>query len=229
MRLPDQQREDSEVLARTLIPTAAGPILPLASVADIDSTEGPATIQREWSRRRMTVQCNVRGRDVGSFVTEAQERILNEVDFPEGYTLDWGGQFENIERANKRLMLVVPLTLGFIFTLLYFSLGTLRDVLIVATGIPLGAVGGIAALALRGMPLTVSAAIGFIALSGVAILDRLVLITFIKQRLETGLELSEAVRVGCKGRLRPVLMTTFVAAVGFIPMALNTGVGAEAP
>jgi cobalt-zinc-cadmium resistance protein CzcA len=175
----------------------------------------------------MTVQCNVRGRDVGSFVAEAQRRIVDEVDFPEGYTVDWGGQFENMERANKRLMLVVPLTLGLIFILLYFSLGTARDVLIVASGIPLGAVGGIAALALRGMPLTVSAAIGFIALSGVAILNGLVLVTFIKQRLDAGTSLTEAVRKGCQVRLRPVLMTAITTAAGLVPMALNTGVGAE--
>ena len=228
VRLPDRQRQDRNVLARTLIPTSEGSIIPLATVADIRLVEGPATIQREWSKRRMTVQCNVRGRDVGSFVAEAQRRIIDEVDFPEGYTVDWGGQFENMERANQRLMLVVPLTLGLIFILLYFSLGTVRDVLIVASGIPLGAVGGIVALALRGMPLTVSAAIGFIALSGVAILNGLVLVTFIKQRLDAGgTSLTEAVRKGCQVRLRPVLMTAITTAVGLVPMALNTGVGAE--
>jgi cobalt-zinc-cadmium resistance protein CzcA len=175
----------------------------------------------------MTVQCNVRGRDVGSFVSEAQQRIREEVDFPEGYTLDWGGQFENMQRANQRLLLVVPLSLGFIFILLYFSLGTVRDVLIVATGIPFGAIGGIAALTLRGMPVSVSAAIGFIALSGVAMLNGLVLVTFIKQRLSVGVPMVDAVRHGCQVRLRPVLMTALTSAVGLIPMALNTGVGAE--
>jgi cobalt-zinc-cadmium resistance protein CzcA len=149
------------------------------------------------------------------------------VKLPVGYTINWGGQFENLERANRRLMFVVPLTLGLIFTLLYASLGSLRDVLIVATGIPLGAVGGVASLAWRGMPFTVSAAIGFIALSGVAILNGLVLVTFIKQRLEAGTPLEAAVLSGCRLRLRPVLMTALVAAAGFIPMAVNTGVGAE--
>ena len=227
VRLPDAQREDPKKLAHTLIPSSEGPVIPLERVADIKMTEGPATIQREWSKRRITVQCNVRGRDVGTFVAEAQTRINEEVILPEGYTVDWGGQFENMERANKRLMLVVPMTLGLIFILLYFSLGRLRDVLIVATGIPLGAVGGVAALVLRGMPLTVSAAIGFIALSGIAILNGLVLVSFIKQQLEEGESLEIAVREGCHVRLRPVLMTALVAAVGFIPMALNTGVGAE--
>ncbi len=226
-RLPDRQRTDPAALAATLIPTVAGPVVPLDRLARITQTEGPATINREWGRRRITAQCSVRGRDVGSFVAEAQRRIAAEVKLPESYTIEWGGQFENMQRANRRLLFVVPLTLGLIFMLLYFSFGSVRDVLIVATGIPLGAVGGVAALALRGMPFTVSSAIGFIALSGVAILNGLVLVTFIKQRLQAGLALDAAVREGCQVRLRPVLMTALVAAVGFIPMALNTGVGAE--
>jgi heavy metal efflux system protein len=146
---------------------------------------------------------------------------------PEGYSIEWGGQFENMERANARLRFVVPLALGLILVLLYFSLGTMRDVFIVATGIPLGAVGGLVALWLRGMPFTVSAGVGFIALSGVAILNGLVLVTFIKQRLDAGTPLDTAVREGCLVRLRPVLMTALVAAVGFIPMAVNVGVGGE--
>jgi cobalt-zinc-cadmium resistance protein CzcA len=175
----------------------------------------------------MTVQCNVRGRDVGSFVAEAQKAIAEHVVLPEGYSIEWGGQFENMERANARLRFVVPLALGLIFVLLYFSLGTMREVFIVATGIPLGAVGGVVALWLRGMPFTVSAGVGFIALSGVAILNGLVLVSFIRQRLDAGTPLAVAVREGCLVRLRPVLMTALVAAVGFIPMAVNVGVGGE--
>jgi cobalt-zinc-cadmium resistance protein CzcA len=227
VRLPDIQRTDREALAATLIPTAAGPVVRLDQVAELISTEGPSTIQREWSRRRITVQCNVREGDVAGFVAEARRRINDQVKFPEGYTVEWGGQFENMERANRRLMIVVPMALGLIFILLYFSLGSLRDVMMVATGIPLGAVGGVALLALRGMPFTVSAAIGFVALSGVAILNGLVLVTFIRQRLAAGVPLEASVREGCHVRLRPVLMTAVVAAVGFIPMAVNTGVGAE--
>jgi cobalt-zinc-cadmium resistance protein CzcA len=173
------------------------------------------------------VQCNVRGRDIRSFVAEAQRRIAADVPLPVGYTIEWGGQFDKLERANRRLMFVVPLTLGLIFTLLYVSLGSLRDVLIVATGIPLGAVGGVAALALRGMPFTVSAAIGFIALRGVAILNGLALVTFIARRLQAEAPPEAAIRECCLERLRPVLITALVAAVGFLPMALNTGVGAE--
>jgi cobalt-zinc-cadmium resistance protein CzcA len=169
----------------------------------------------------------VRDGDVTGFVAEAKRRIQEQVKLPEGYTVEWGGQFENLERANRRLMIVVPLALGLIFLLLFFSLGSVRDVLMVASGIPLGAVGGVALLAMRGMPFTVSAAIGFVALSGVAILNGLVLVTFIKQRLAAGAPFESAVREGCQVRLRPVLMTAVVAAVGFLPMAVNTGVGAE--
>ncbi|MDD5349992.1 MAG: CusA/CzcA family heavy metal efflux RND transporter [Chthoniobacteraceae bacterium] len=227
VRLPDRQRTDPEALADTLIPTESGAVLPLRRVADIVETEGPATINREWGRRRITVQCNVRDRDVGSFVAEAQKKIAAEVKVPEGYSIEWGGQFENMERANRKLAFVVPLALGLILILLYFSLGAFRDVLIVASGIPLGAVGGVLALWLRGLPFTVSAAVGFVALSGVAILNGLVLVTFIKQRIDAGVPVETAVREGCFARLRPVLMTALVAAAGFLPMAVNVGVGGE--
>ncbi|XHR28622.1 MAG: efflux RND transporter permease subunit [Chthoniobacteraceae bacterium] len=227
VRLPDRQRSDPEALASTLIPTESGAVLPLSRVADIVETEGPATINREWGRRRITVQCNVKGRDVAGFVAEAQKKIAREVKLPEGYSLEWGGQFENMERANRKLVFVVPMALGLIFILLYFSLGAFRDVLIVASGIPLGAAGGVLALWLRGLPFTVSAAVGFVALSGVAILNGLVLVTFIKQRIDGGAPVETAVREGCASRLRPVLMTALVAAAGFIPMAVNVGVGGE--
>ncbi|MCU0784950.1 MAG: efflux RND transporter permease subunit [Verrucomicrobia bacterium] len=227
VRLPDRQRTDPDALAATLISTATGSVLPLNQVAQVVETEGPATINREWGRRRITVQCNVRGRDVGSFVAEARKKIADQVKLPEGYSIEWGGQFENMERANAKLMFVVPMALGLIFVMLYFSLKSLRDVFIVATGIPLGAVGGVLALWLREMPFTVSAAVGFVALSGVAILNGLVLVTFIKQKLDAGTPLETAVREGCLVRLRPVLMTALVAAVGFIPMAVNVGVGGE--
>jgi cobalt-zinc-cadmium resistance protein CzcA len=227
VRLPDKQRTDPDALAATLIPTAAGPVVPLNQVAKITEMEGPSTINREWGKRRITVQCNVRGRDVKSFVAEGREKIMAQVKLPEGYTIEWGGQFENMERANQRLLFVVPMALALIFVLLFFSLKTLREVFIVASGIPLGLVGGVLALWLRGLPFTVSSAIGFVALSGVAILNGLVLVTFIKQKLEAGTPLEKAVREGCLVRLRPVLMTALVAAVGFIPMAVNVGVGGE--
>ena len=227
MRLPDAQRSDPSALAATMLATASGAVLPLERVASVSEVEGPAAINREWGKRRITVQCNVRGRDVASFVKEARATIEAKVPLPEGYNIEWGGQFENMERANRKLTFVVPLALSLILVLLYFSLRSSRDVLIVATGIPLGAVGGVAALWLRDMPFTVSAGIGFVALSGVAILNGLVLVSFIKQRIDAGVALETAVREGCQARLRPVLMTALVAAVGFIPMAVNVGVGGE--
>lgn len=227
VRLPDRQRTDTEALASTLIPSTAGSVLPLELLTHIVETEGPTTINREWGKRRITVQCNVRERDVASFIIEAQHRIASEVKLPEGYIVEWGGQFENMLRANRRLMLIVPAALGLICMLLYFSLGSVRDVLIVGTGIPFGVVGGVVMMALRGMPFTISSAIGFVALSGLAILNGLVLVTFIKQQRHAGLTLDAAIRKGCQIRLRPVLMTAFVAALGFVPMALGTGTGAE--
>ncbi|WCJ59893.1 CusA/CzcA family heavy metal efflux RND transporter [Fontisphaera persica] len=227
VRLPDTQRQDPQALAATLIPTAAGPVLPLQQLANLTETEGPSTINREWGRRRITVQCNVQGRDVKSFVAEARESMEAQIKLPPGYSMEWGGQFENMERANRKLMFVVPLALALVFILLFFSLKSLRDVLIVATGIPLGAVGGVLSLWLRDMPFTVSAGIGFVALSGVAILNGLVLVTFIRQQWEQGMTPAQAVREGCLARLRPVLMTALVAAVGFLPMAINVGVGGE--
>lgn len=227
VRLTDAQRTDPTALAATLIPTASGQILPLKEVAQIVETEGPSTINREWGKRRITVQCNVRGRDVKSFVAEGKAKLEAQLKRPEGYTIEWGGQFENMERANQRLKFVVPVVLAVILALLFFSLKNLRDVGVVAAGIPLGLVGGVLALWVRGMPFTVSSAIGFIALSGVAILNGLVLVTFIQQRLAEGQPLAQAVREGCLVRLRPVLMTALVAAVGFLPMAINVGVGGE--
>lgn len=227
VRLPDKQRTDPDALASTLIPAANGAVLPLNRVAQVSETEGPSTINREWGKRRITIQCNVKGRDVASFVAEAKKAIKQEVKLPEGYTIEWGGQFENMERAYSTLSWIVPLALGLIFVLLYFSLGSFRDVLIVSSGIPLGAVGGILMLWLRHMPFTVSAAVGFVALSGIAILNGLVLVTFIKQKISDGTPLEQAVREGCQVRLRPVLMTALVALVGFIPMAVNVGVGGE--
>lgn len=227
VRLPDKQRQDPAALAATLIPTESGAVLTLGQVAEMTQFEGPATINREWGNRRITVQCNVRGRDVASFVAEAKEKLAAEVRLPEAYTIEWGGQFENMERANRKLLFVVPLALALIFVLLFFSLKSVSEVFIVASGIPLGLVGGVFALWVRGLPFTVSAAIGFVALSGVAILNGLVLVSFIKGRIESGEAVERAVREGCQVRLRPVLMTALVAAVGFIPMAINVGVGGE--
>ncbi|OHB33585.1 MAG: cation transporter [Desulfuromonadaceae bacterium GWC2_58_13] len=227
VRLPEAQRRDVATLGATLIPTRAGAILPLSSLAELSEVERPSTINREWGKRLIKVQANVRERDIASFVAEAKEAIAAEVKLPEGYLIEWGGQFENLERSQQRLMLVVPLTLALIFFLLYFSLKRLRDVLIIYTGIPFAAIGGVLALWLRGIPFSVSAAVGFIALSGIAVLNGQVLVAAIRGALDEGRSLVEAVTEAGRQRLMPVLATAITDAAGFLPMALSVGVGAE--
>ena len=227
LRLPDDRREDVNALAATLIPTRSGAILPLRSLATISEEQRPSTINREWGRRLLKVSVTVRDRDVASFVEEARQIVARDVKLPSGYFVEWGGQFENLERSQKRLALVVPLTLLLIFVLLWFSLKRLRDVLIIYTGIPLAAVGGVFALWLRGIPFSVSAAVGFIALAGLAVLNGQVLIAAIRTFHAKGESLAEAVVKGARQRLLPVISTASVAAAGFLPMALSTGVGAE--
>ena len=201
--------------------------IPLEEVATVEVAEGPNQISRESAKRRLVVQANVRGRDMGSFVAEARERIDAQVTLPEGYYIAWGGQFENLAKARKRLMIVVPIALSLIFIMLFTAFGNGRHALLVFTGVPLALTGGVVALWLRGMPLSISAGVGFIALSGVAVLNGVVMITFINQLRSSGRSIREAVVEGSLGRLRPVLMTALVASLGFVPMALNTGMGAE--
>ena len=208
-------------------PTAPA-YIPLSSLAKIDITEGARQIRREDGKRRAVVQCNVRGRDLGGFVAEAQQRIEATLGkLPEGYWLGWGGQYENLVAARQRLLIVVPLALGLIFILLFAAFNSLRQALLVFTGVPLALTGGVLALWLRGIPFSISAAVGFIALSGVAVLNGLVMVGFINQLRRRGLGLHEAIVQGSLTRLRPVLMTALVASLGFIPMALATGTGAE--
>lgn len=227
MRLPDRHRTQTETLASTIIPTTAGPRLPLTTLARVNEGEGASTINREWGRRLIRVQCNVAGRDVTSFIREAQQRMNREIILPDGYLIDWGGQFENLERARLRLAIVVPATLALVFFILYFSLGRLRDVLLISTAIPFAAVGGIAALWYRDIPFSVSAAIGFIALGGIAVLNGQILITAIRSFLDAGHNPRDAITLAAKQRLRPVLATAITDALGFIPMAISTGIGAE--
>lgn len=224
-----------EARPRSLLPTAlpaAHPaarteFVPLSAVASIVLDEGPNQISREQGKRRVVVQCNVRGRDIGSFVAEAQTRIGRQVRIPAGYWTAWGGEFENILSARRRLAIVVPLALLVVLLLLFAALGSLKDSLLVFTGVPLALTGGVAALALRGMPFSVTAAVGFIALSGVAVLNGLVMLSFVRRLREGGRSLEMSLLLGCTTRLRPVLMTALVASVGFVPMALATGTGAE--
>jgi cobalt-zinc-cadmium resistance protein CzcA len=227
VRLPERYRNNPDAVRQILIPTAAGGRVPLDRLTSIEQVEGPSTITREWQRRRIVVQCNIRGTDVGSFVAEARDRIAAEVNLPQGYYVSFAGQFEHMERARTRLMIVVPAALLLVFLLLYTSTNSVRDALIIFSGAPFAAIGGIAALLLRGMPFTVSAGVGFVAVSGVAMLAGLVLVSAINRMLLNGSPLEEAIELSAISRLRPILMTTLVAALGFVPMAFNTGVGAE--
>lgn len=229
VRLPERWRASPDAIGSILVATPAGERIPLSRLATIQQVEGPSTITREWGQRRITVTCNIRGRDMGSFVTEAKEKLKPIEDkLPKGrYHIELGGQFENYERARTRLLVVVPVAIGLIFTLLYFTYHNIIDSLRVLTGVPFGWVGGIFALWLRDMPLSISAIIGFIALSGVAVLDDMILVSYVRQLRRKGLAVHEAVHQAAVTRLRPVLMTTLVAALGFLPMALSTGQGAE--
>jgi len=227
-RLPERIRASPETIGAIQLSTASGQRIPLSRLADITLVEGPSTITREWGYRRINISSNIRGRDMGSFVAEAQRRIGEQVKLPPGrYHLEWGGQFENLISARRRLMVVVPIVLVLIFGLLYMTYNNVIDAIRVFTSVPFAWTGGIVALWVRDMPFSISAAIGFVALSGVAVLDDMLLVSTIRQLRYRGLGLEEAVQQAALTRLRPVLMTTLVAALGFLPMALNTGMGAE--
>lgn len=227
VRLPQTYRQDVSAIKSVRVPTEGGVAVPLSAMASVDLTEGSSTINREWGRRLIRVQCNVVDRDPASFVAEAKGAIDSRIALPEGYVIEWGGQFENLERAKLRLLIVVPAVLLMIFFLLYFSMKNLRDVLIIYTGIPFAAVGAIFALWLRGIPFSVSAAVGFIALSGIAVLNGQILIEAMRDYFGEGLSRRDAIIEAAKTRLRPVLATAITDAAGFIPMAISTGVGSE--
>ncbi len=227
VRYGDDIRNELTQLESVPIVTASGEHVPISELATLAFKEVPSQISRENGKRSIVVTANVRDRDIGTFVEEAQARINDEVDLPAGYWLDYGGTFEQLESASQRLTIVVPVTLFVILTMLVIAFGSIRDALIIFTGIPLALTGGVMSLWLRDMPLSISASVGFIALSGIAVLNGLVMLSFIKQRLlETG-ELVNSIVEGALIRLRPVLMTALVASLGFVPMALNTGIGAE--
>jgi len=227
VRLPETLRRDIDRLAFLPVPLPNGDYIPLEEVATLDISPGPAQISRENGKRRVVVTANVRGRDLGSFVADVKSRIRSDVDIPPGYWLDYGGTFEQLESASQRLALVVPITLFVIIGLLVIAFGSIKDALIVFTGVPLALTGGVLSLWLRDMPLSISAGVGFIALSGVAVLNGLVMLAFIRDLWHEKGDLLESVVEGALIRLRPVLMTALVASLGFIPMALNTGTGAE--
>ncbi len=228
IRLPERLRADPAAIGRIVLAAPNGEWVPLGRLAEITVLEGPSAITREWGQRCIVVQCNVRGRDVGGFVAEAQRKVRAQVTLPKGrYRLEFGGQFEHLQHAQARLMVVVPVALLLIFGLLYLTYDRLIDSLRVFTGVPFAAVGGVVALWLRDLPLSISAAVGFIALSGVSVLGDMVLVTTVRQLLDRGLPLRQAVESAALTRLRPVLMTALVAGLGFLPMALSTGMGAE--
>jgi cobalt-zinc-cadmium resistance protein CzcA len=238
VRLPEQLRGEIAALERLPIPLPAGGdglqhaadrarFVPLGAVARLQLVTGPNQVSRENGKRRVVVTANVRGRDLGGFVEEAERLVAERVPVPDGYWTSWGGQFEQLLSAGRRLRVVVPLALLLIFGLLFVSLGTATNALLVFTGVPLALTGGVLALWVRGIPLSISAAVGFIALSGVAVLNGLVMVSFIDALRGAGRRVDDAVRSGAMTRLRPVLMTALVAALGFLPMALATGRGAE--
>jgi cobalt-zinc-cadmium resistance protein CzcA len=232
VRLPEDLRTNIDAIGRIQIPLPAAPgqprgFVPLGEVATVSLETGPNQISREDGKRRIVVTANVRNRDLGSFVGEVRDRIEQDVELPSGYWVTYGGTFEQLISASKRLQLVVPAVLLLIFGLLFALFRSWRDSAIVFSGVPLALTGGVAALALRGLPLSISAGVGFIALSGVAVLNGVVMVTFIRSLIAEGRPLGEAIREGALTRLRPVLMTALVASLGFVPMALNVGAGAE--
>jgi len=227
VRLTDATSRDLDTIKDLLVPAPKGVRVPLSQLADVSIVEGPAQISREDTRRRIVVELNVRGRDIASFVKDAQAAIEERVELPSGYYIRWGGQFENLQRASARLLIVVPLALFLIFVLLFTTFGSIKQAVLIYTGIPFAIVGGVLALAMRGMPFSISAGVGFIALFGVAVLNGVVMVSYINRLRDEGKSIEEAVREGAEIRLRPVLMTALVASLGFIPMAIATSAGAE--
>jgi cobalt-zinc-cadmium resistance protein CzcA len=227
VRFAQSAREHVEQLGDLKILAPSGAQVPLSQLTKIAVEQGPAQVSRENIRRRLTIELNVRGRDLKSFVDEAEAAIATEVDLPSGYWIDWGGQFENLASASRRLLLVVPLTLFLIFLLLYTTFGEMRPAFLIYLNIPFAATGGVFALLVRGMPLSISAAVGFIALFGVAVLNGLVLVSHIRKLRSEGLPPERAAHDAAHVRLRPVLTTALVASLGFVPMAIATGAGAE--
>jgi cobalt-zinc-cadmium resistance protein CzcA len=227
VRLSEEALRNPDVIATLPVANDKGRFVPLAQVADVRLDTGPSQVSRKNVQRRIVVESNVRGRDLASFVAEAQSKVKQAVRLPDGYYIEWGGQFEQLQEARQRLAVVVPLTLLVILLILYMAFGAFRPALLIFLNVPLAATGGIFALALRGLPFSISAAVGFIALFGIAVLNGVVLVSYINQLRQEGRPLEEAIVEGAKTRLRPVLMTAMVASFGFVPMAMATSMGAE--
>jgi cobalt-zinc-cadmium resistance protein CzcA len=227
VRLPESYRRDPGAVSELMLSAPGGERVRLGQVAQVALVRGPEVISRENGQRRIVVQCNVRGRDLGGFVADARPRMEAQLPLPPGYSITWGGQFENQARAMKRLAFVVPASILIIFGLLFATFGSVRQALLILLNVPFAMVGGIAVLWLRGMNLSISAAVGFIALFGVAVLNGIVVVSAINRLRERGEAMHHAIVSGCGSRLRPVLMTALVASLGFVPMALATSTGAE--
>jgi cobalt-zinc-cadmium resistance protein CzcA len=227
MRLPERLRNDPDGWTDLPVPLGDGAYVPLGEIARLENVMGYNQVNRERGKRRVVVSANVRGRDLGSFVADVQEAVAGLDVVPAGYWVEFGGTYQNLQSASARLALVVPATLAFIVLLLVVALGSFRDAFVVFSGVPLALTGGVLALLLRDIPLSISAAVGFIALSGIAVLNGLVMVAFIRDLHHQGQSLDQAILEGALTRLRPVLMTALVASLGFVPMALNTGVGSE--
>ncbi|MBB6094997.1 cobalt-zinc-cadmium resistance protein CzcA [Povalibacter uvarum] len=227
IRLPESMRGDTAALTRLPVPLGEGGYVPLGEVAELRLETGLNQINRENGKRRVVVSANVRGRDLGSFVEDVKQAIGTQVEIPAGYWLEFGGTFQQLESASRRLAVVVPITLLIIAGLLFAALGSVRDAAVIFSGVPLALTGGVLALWLRDIPFSISAGVGFIALSGIAVLNGLVMVSFIRDLYRNGIPLEDAITQGALTRLRPVLMTALVAALGFVPMAFNTGIGSE--
>ncbi len=228
VRLAEKYRRDPEMLGTILVCTPNGVQLPLSRLAHIEQVKTPTVISREWANRRMLVQCNIRGRDTGSFVAEARRRVGElSASWPPGYHVTWGGQFEHMQSAYRRLLIVVPLAGLLIFLLLYATFNSVRDAILIFSGVPFAIVGGVISLYIAGLPFSISAGVGFVALFGIAVLNGLVLVSYIHKLTGDGRPLDEAIYQAGLLRLRPVLMTSATAALGFVPMMLATAVGAE--
>jgi cobalt-zinc-cadmium resistance protein CzcA len=227
VRLPASYRNDLNSLGNLILQAPGGEQVRLNQVTRIHTDRGPEIVSREKGQRRIVVQANVRGTDLGSFVAAAQASVHSQLQLPPGYSIEWGGQFENQERASHRLMIVLPISIAIIFGLLYATFGSAPQGILILMNVPFALVGGIAALWLRGLNLNVSASIGFIALFGVAVLNGIVMVSYINRLRDDGMDVESAVHIGASMRLRPVLMTAFVASLGFVPMAFSTAIGAE--
>jgi cobalt-zinc-cadmium resistance protein CzcA len=227
LRFPEGVSDSPEKFGELLISAPGGARIPLKQLARVYTEEGPAQISRDNGSRRVVVEFNVSGRDMGSLVADARQAIDAKVKLPPGYYLDWGGQFENQQRAMARLAVILPVCLALIFLLLFSNFGSMRQAFLIILNVPFALIGGIVALFLRGLPLSVSGAIGFIALFGVAVLNGIVMVSYFNKLREEGMDIDEAIVQGAAIRLRPVLMTALVASLGFIPMALSHGTGAE--